>query len=150
MRYLILFLLLITPSVYAGDVIIEAGPTMLSKEYAKGGSVVLTERFYGTFDLSIGFITEQEVTTNRGNFYALNQNIFVAGYKVFHTNRFEYAVGVAIFQNTNRALGCELTLPVYIGYKLTHRTVFKYRHFSNAGSCTPNMGQDMFTLSYRF
>jgi hypothetical protein len=61
----------------------------------------------------------------------------------------EIGIGAAYFQNTNRALGKNLTWSLSLGFGGEHWSV-RFRHFSNAGSGSPNLGQDLLTIGYEF
>lgn len=123
----------------------EVGPAVLSSDYAEGGMFAINERF-GKYELGMGYVSEQVV-----HGIDIRENLFVEAKRVVKFGeKFEMALGPAYFQNTNRALGCKFTGSLSMTYNFTDNWGVKVRHFSNAGSCSPNLGQDAFTIQYRF
>lgn len=152
LKYIIILLGLLSFNIVEAQTRLEMGPAILSEELSDGISVLLVERFSGKYDIGIGFIGEQFVDTC-GRIdcqFDIRENIFIFGQRIFKYKKVEFGIGFALFQNTNRALGCKGTLPLMLAYRLSDRFYLLYRHFSNAGSCVPNLGQDMALLSYNF
>ena len=79
----------------------------------------------------------------------LEENIFFQVQRVSEYKNWELGIGPAYFQNTNRALGKNLTWALSIGYK-GKKWAFRLRHYSNAGSGSPNLGLDGITVGYSF
>lgn len=130
------------------DTRLELGAGFLSWEYSDGGAAILTERFNGKYDVSLGIVTEQYC---RCTFPTdIDDNLFVQVQRVFVGSRFELGIGAAWFQNSNRALGKRFNVPLSLGYRLTKRISLRVRHYSNGGSGVPNVGQDLITVGYRF
>ena len=147
-RYLLLMLLF--ASVVHSETRTEFGPTYLSDESSGGGMLIVVERV-GVWDLGVGYVSEQDVwpTWERDNGYPpvhIRSNAFMYGQRVWRKGRFEFGLGVAHFSNNNRALGSRTTYPVVIGWNFNGRLSVRLRHFSNAGSAAPNMGQDALTI----
>jgi len=134
------------------QVSIEAGPTILSGEPAEGGALILSERFNDRWEVQVGYLSEQYVDTcGRPDCqFDIRENIFLGGQRVVGWERFKLGIGMAAFQNINRALGCRVNFNLLIEWRWSAHVVSRIRHFSSAGSCTPNMGQDMVTLGWRF
>jgi len=138
------------------DVSVEVGATNLSGDWA-GEGLIISERF-GKYDFGIGYITEQEVTTTCGPHlprtskcrFDLRENIFLHAQRVVQYKRCELGIGPAFFQNTNRALGKRFTIGLMAGCRIAERWSIRVRHYSNAGSGTPNLGQDLLSIGYRF
>ena len=125
---------------------IEAGPAFLSGEFSEGGALLITERV-GRFSVGGGYISKQYCHCNYPA--DLRENIFFQGQRIVEYKKAEIGIGAAYFQNTNRALGKNLTWSLSAGYGGEHWNV-RIRHYSNAGSGSPNLGQDMLTVGYRF
>ena len=125
---------------------LEAGPTLLSGEYSEGGALIISDRI-GKFAVGGGYIYEQVCHCTYPA--ELDTNIFFHVQRVFEYKRWELGIGPAYFQNTNRALGKNLTWSLSLGYGGEHWSI-RMRHFSNAGSGTPNLGQDMLVIGYAF
>jgi hypothetical protein len=124
----------------------EIGPALLSGEYSEGGTLIFTERV-GKWSLGGGYVSEQYCHCTWPT--SLKENIFFQGQRIVEHKKFEIGLGAAYFQNTNRALGKNLTWALSLGYGGEHLSV-RFRHYSNAGSGSPNLGQDMVTLGYNF
>ena len=142
------FLLLLVFFAYkeANALELEAGPGMLSGEYSEGGVLMITERM-GKWSLGGGYVSPQRCHCNYPA--DLEENIFFQGQRILEYKRAEMGIGAAYFQNTNRALGKNLTWSLSLGYGGEHWSI-RIRHYSNAGSGKPNLGQDMITVGYAF
>ena len=143
------------------EVTAEVGAGFLSSQYSKGGTVIVTERWGGPYGsryaIGMGYISEQQVLTRRRNFYEIRENLFVFAQRraSFHLKGCEWdcisiGLGVAYFNDTNRALGSNFNAALSIEFRPTDRWSLNIRHFSNAGSAVPNMGSDMITFGYTF
>jgi len=124
----------------------EIGPTLLSGEFADGGMLIFTERL-GKWTLGGGYVSKQ--TCKCRVEVDLEENIFFQGQRIVDHKNWELGIGAAYFQNTNRALGKNLTWSLSLGYGKEHWSV-RVRHWSNAGSGSPNLGQDVVTIGYAF
>ena len=125
---------------------IEVGPAVLSGEYSEGGVLMASERL-GKFSVGGGYVSQQVCHCRYPA--ELEENIFFTAQRLFEYKRWELGVGPAYFQNTNRALGKRLTWSLSLGFGGEHWSV-RMRHFSNAGSGKPNLGQDMILIGYAF
>jgi len=131
---------------------LEVGPTLLSNDYAKGGMLLLTER-QGKWSFGGGYVSEQYADLSPCVWskctWDIEPNLFFQVQRIVDYKNWELGVGPAYFQNTNRALGKNLTWTLSLGYK-GDRWALRLRHYSNAGSGVPNMGQDALTIGYSF
>lgn len=134
------------------EVSIEAGPVFMSGDYAKGGALILSERFYGKYEVHLGYVSETFVQTCERPDCAFDnrENLFAGVQRVAGWERFKLGIGVDYFQNQNRALGCRFTAGLLLEWRLTDHVSARVRHNSNAGSCTPNLGLDYIGLAYGF
>lgn len=130
----------------ANAIELEVGPTVLSGEYSEGGALMITETV-GKWSLGGGYVSKQ--TCHCRYPAELDENIFFQVQRVATYKKLEVGIGPAYFQNTNRALGKNLTWSLSVGIKGEHWAL-RIRHFSNAGSGSPNLGQDMLLLGYAF
>jgi hypothetical protein len=162
---ILLFLLLFFYWVSAeADVTLEVGPTNLSGDWA-GGAAILSERF-GKYELGIGYISEQEVSLrtfslsdpsctritdgyNRCDF-EIRENIFVHAQRIVKYKKCELGIGPAYFSNTSRVFGSHFNIGLMAGCYINKNLSIRIRHYSNAGSATPNLGQDILTIGYKF
>lgn len=132
------------------DVTVELGPTFLSGEYSKSGAILIREDFDNHYSLALGFMGEQEVTDRSGNTYHPGVNLFVQGQRQVRLGQhWELGLGVAHFNATHRGLSSHFNAALSVGWEKGPWS-FHFRHWSNAGSSRPNMGQDLFTLGYTF
>jgi len=161
--FVFLFLYLASREAKA-EVQFEIGPTNLSGDWA-GGGLVLSERL-GKYDFGIGYISEQTVSLrtfslsdpsctkitdgfNRCDF-VIRESIFIHAQRIVKYKKCEMGIGPAWFQNTSRVFGKQFNFGLMIGCDLSDKAFIRIRHWSNAGSGTPNLGQDMLTIGWRF
>ena len=139
----------------------EIGPTFLSGDFAEGGLLVFSERITPKWDVYMGYISEQVVQTcNRADAippycrFTPRENLFVGVNRVVAVPLFdmplELGFGPAYFQNINRAIGCKFSAGLSIKWLFNEHFNIGVRHWSNGGSCSPNLGQDAFTFGWRF
>lgn len=134
---------------------LEAGPTYLSDELSDGWSIVINDRITPKWDIGMGYVSEQRVLPSWEEDRGLpatdvGTNLFIHGQRIISYEKFELGIGVAFFQNTNRALGKDFVSSVSLGWNFSDSLSIRVRHFSNAGSGTPNLGQDLVTFGFSF
>ena len=150
---IVAFILLVLFAAYKearAEVSFELGAGFLSGEYSKGGMIMMSEDFDSKYSLSMGYISEQEVTDRHDRFYEVRENLFVQGQRKFDLGNWELGLGVAYFNAETRALGSKFTAAISLGYEWDSGFGIFLRHWSNAGSATPNMGQDALTFRWAF
>lgn len=129
--------------------VVEIGPSVLSADFTGGTVALLSERFGGKWDVGIALVGQQDCRCSEGRI-DIPTNAAIRAMRVLRWKRVEGGLGVAFWSNTNRALGQRQTFELMLGVYLTERLALKIHHFSNAGQVSPNMGQDMLTLAWRF
>jgi hypothetical protein len=78
-------------------------------------------------------------------------NQIAAGAVVFNRiGRFDIGMGVAKLQNDDAYNSGTLNFELEVRIRVTQHLWFTQRHFSNAGSHSPNEGRDLTLISYRF
>jgi hypothetical protein len=128
---------------------VELGATFLSGEYSKGAALIIAER-WDRYSLGMGYTYKQEVTDRRGDFYDVSENLFVHGQRhVDIWRELEFGVGVGYFNKRTRWNGSNFVASLSVQYQW-EKVFVTYRHWSNAGSESPNMGQDLVTIGWRF
>ena len=135
---------------------IEIGPTNISGDWV-GGAIVLSERL-GKFDFAIGYVSEQDIHVTCGPHlpatskcdFDVRENIFVHAQRIFEFKRWEFGIGPSYWQNTSRIFGKNFNFSLMLGYEISEKSFIRIRHDSSSGSGTPNLGQDMLTIGYRF
>lgn len=129
----------------------EIGVGLLSGEYSKGQAGVLSERFGGgKYAVGMGVISRQEVTDRGGNFHKTKPNLFVFVQRRVMLGDWAFGLGPAYLNSTNRAIGSNFAAALSIEWAVSDHWSINVRHFSNAGSVSPNMGQDLLMIGYTF
>lgn len=132
---------------------IEGGLTYAS-EFNGGYSLTVMERVLDNkIDLGVTLISEQDYAKenlklkNNGNVWAS----FIATKPENWTPLMptEVSIGAAYWIETSRFIGCRLGYQLGIKYRFGDASI-GVRHWSNAGSCRPNRGQDLLTIGWRF
>lgn len=132
-------------SAEAGE--LELGATGIGSDFSEGAMLYYGERFAEKWDVGIGVTSEQ-----RYKGVDVGINAFVTVQRIVKDpwwGKIELGVGIAGFQNTNRALGCIFTFHPSLFYS-GDRFGIGYRHFSNSGSCEPNAGQNGLMFRWSF
>ena len=133
------------------EVSVELGPTFLSGQFSDGAALVLNETFHDKYRVGMGVIAPQEVTTRGGNLHKIKTNLFVHGQRVVAiSEKFDFGIGVGYFNAVSRWNGSKFVASLSIEYNINEDWSINFRHWSNAGSASPNMGQDLFTVGYKF
>ena len=135
---------------------IEIGPANVSGDWV-GAALVLSERF-GKYDLGIGYVSEQDINVTCGPHlpatskcdFDVKENIFVHVQRIFRFKRCEFGIGPSYWQNTSRIFGKNFNFSLMLGCAISEKSFIRIRHVSNAGSGTPNLGQDLLTVGWRF
>ncbi len=158
--YLVLLFLLLIFYLFdreaKAQVQIELGPTNISGDWA-GAALMLSERF-GKYDVGIGYVSEQRATVTCGPSlpaipkcaFDIRENIFISAQRIVKYKHCEMGIGPAWFQNTSRVFGKQLNFGLMIGCNISEQAFVRIRHWSNAGSASPNLGQDLLTIGWRF
>jgi len=142
--------LLMLSSLCRAEMSLEVGPMFLSGEYSEGGALILSERF-DKYSVSLGYIMEQWVTPRTEPRTHIRENLFVQGQRHFDlSQKWELGVGVVYLNSISRVQGSNFNASLMVRYNINDRFTLNVRHFSNAGSAPPNMGQDMLTIGYNF
>ncbi len=132
----------------------EFGPTTLSNEFSNGIAVMISETWDDRLLLGFGLVGEQTGKFKEGP-VQISGNLMVQGmFLVQGPEKWEWSkplelgLGVAWFQETNRALGRHMNFGIRLGYKKPDKwarwlpDMYSVLHYSNAGTGTPNSGQD--------
>ena len=143
------------------EVTTELGAGFLSGQLSKGAALMVTERWGGPYNsryaIGIGYISEQEVTDRSQDFYEVKENLFVLAQRRVSFNIkgcdhdcISLGIGPAYFNGTSRWNGSKFVAALSVEFRPDKHWSVNIRHFSNAGSATPNMGQDLLTIGYTF
>jgi hypothetical protein len=134
------------------DVTVEIGPTFLSGELSKSGALIVNQD-YGKWRVGMGLTGAQRVVPRTEPETKVRQNLFVHGQRVVEiADNWDLGLGVAYFNARTRWNGTNFVASMSIEYGKTRweHLRIRYRHFSNAGSASPNMGQDILLVGWRF
>jgi len=82
--------------------------------------------------------------------FEIRENIFIHAQRIVQYKKCEMGIGPAWFQNTSRVSGSNFMFSLMVGCNLSSRAFVRIRHVSNAGSASPNLGQDFLTAGWRF
>ena len=155
MRYLIPLLLLFSTA--SAEVTLELGPTFLSSTLSNSAALMITERWGGkysdSYSIGMGMTGPQEVTDSAGDFYEVKQNLWIQAQRRFCVLKGKHmcaGLGFAYFNGLSRWNGSNFVAALSIEIRPDERWSVNFRHYSNGGSVTPNMGQDILTLGWTF
>lgn len=130
---------------------VEFGGTFLSGEFSKGAMMVLNYTWDDRWRVGMGVSSKQEVTDRYENFHEVNENLFVHGQRLVEiTPKLDLGLGVGYFNALTRWNGSHFVASMSVEYELNKNWSLNFRHWSNSGSASPNMGQDLFTIGYSF
>jgi hypothetical protein len=154
--FVFLFLYLVAREANA-EVQVEAGPTNLSYDWAHGYTFLISEQF-GKYNLGLGFISDQRAVVTCGPhlprssrcIFQIRNNIFVQAERIVRYKECELGLGPAYFNNTSRITASHFNIGLMVGCNLSERVFVRLRHWSNAGAASPNLGQDVITIGWRF
>ena len=141
-----------------GEVTFEVGSGFLSGQFSKGAALIVTERWADNkWSAGMGYISQQEVTDRYENFHKLHENLFFMvqrrvsfDIKGCRHDCISLGIGPAYFNRISRWNGSNFVAALSVEFRPTEHWSVNIRHFSNAGSASPNMGQDMLTVGYTF
>ena len=134
----------------ADEVTAELGATILSGQFSGGAALLIEQTWNDRWRIGMGLTSDQKVTPRTEPETNVRSNLMVHGQRLVGTERFKLGIGVAYWNAKTRWNGSNFTASMSIEYDFTDKWGVRYRHFSNAGSASPNMGQDMITFGYRF
>jgi len=97
-------------------------------------------------------IIERNYLWADGQKFTLGRNMFIDAQRFWQTpkKRWEFGIGPAYFQNTNRALAKNFNWSVLVRFNINEDVSIVVRHWSNAGTAGYNMGQDFIGIGFRF
>jgi hypothetical protein len=145
LAFVIAFVMMRSCEAEAAEGTIELGPTYTS-EFNGGAGLVYTERLGKHWDVGLMLMSPQQweqvptVDTNGG----------VMVQRIVTYKKLEMGLGAAGWINTSRLVGCHVGFALSIRYNFSPRVPLTIRHWSNAGSCERNRGQDLLTIGWRF
>lgn len=145
--FVLLLLLLFAARSRGSELQVEGGAAML-RGYAPtlGLSIQWPGAGPAGTDYEAGFNLIGESTYHDAD--VTNQSVWYGmlwdGYRAI-----ELGIGAAYF-NVESPYTCQFTFALGARWRVTGRVAVQWRHYSTAGSCRPNVGRDLGTISYFF
>jgi len=151
----IIFLILVNK--VKAETWLEVGATFVGDTNTNGSTLFISEVWQDKYLLGLGLVGDQQIPNKFSS-----MKIDVRSNMVFHAQRLityravTLGVGVATWQHTSRIFGDTFTFSLSLAYKRPEYwwgwlpNDIRYRHFSNGGTASPNTGQDLLFLSWRF
>lgn len=135
----------------ADEVTVEIGPTFLSGEFSEGVGTAMYQTWDDRWRFGMGYISQQYVEPRREPRTYVRPNLYLQGQRLVPVSeRFKLGIGVAYMNAETRWNGSKFVASLSIEFDINERWDVKFRHWSNAGSASPNMGQDMLVVGYSF
>lgn len=130
---------------------VEVGATYAGK-FNDGYALTLIERFGDKFDLGVTLVGEQSykdgvVENNGAVWFGYVAKRPENWFKVMPS---EVTIGAAHWIETNRFIGCQQGYMLNLKWRVYKNASVGVRHWSNAGICKPNRGQDLLTFGWMF
>lgn len=152
---LIIIGVLVLSEACSSDTIVEGGVGVLNMDNSGGQVLIVVERFAGKYDVGIGAITDQacdcrDFKPDLDRETPVESLSFVYVQRIWNWRKVEFGLGPGVWNKTGRVSSTILMFPMLLRWKITDKLFLSVRHFSNAGSGDPNLGQDMFTGAWRF
>jgi len=142
---------------------IEWGATFAGGKYTHGSALFFSETWDGKYLIGFGLVGDQYrnfnvwvpegaaccqmVIRRKVN---VGSNLMVQAQRLVTYKKVTLGLGVAHWQHTSRIFGDEFTFALSLSYALNSSWDIRYRHFSNGGTASPNAGQDILLIGYRF
>jgi len=161
----IIFLALsITNKVY-GETWLEGGVTFAGGTNTNGSAIFFSEVWDNKYLLGFGLVGNQHRTFNVWGIepgkavpvrFDVGSNMVVHAQRLITYRAITLGLGVAGWQHKSRILGDTFTFSLFLAYQRPEKwwgwlpNDIRYRHFSNGGTASPNAGQDLLLLSWRF
>jgi hypothetical protein len=145
--FVLLLLLLFAVKSRGSELQVEGGAAVL-RGYtpALGLSIQWPDAGPAGTDYELGFMLVGDGSYNEVDFG--NQVVWYGmlwdGYRAV-----ELGIGAAYF-NVESPFTCQFTFALGARWRFARRVSAQWRHYSTAGSCQPNSGRDLATISYRF
>ncbi len=134
-----------------GETLFTVGAGMTSAEFSDSTGIIFSERFNDKWQVDLVLIGEQAGNFKEGTTQIRNNfSIGVSRIVMSRHKRFELGLGVAKWQNTSRIFGCDMTFHLNLAWNIQRRWALTWDHWSNAGTCTPNSGQELISIRYKF
>jgi len=135
----------------------EWGATFAGGKYTHGSAMFFSETWDDKYLIGFGLVGDQHRNFNvwSGNTVSrqkitVGSNLMVQAQRLVTYKKVTLGMGVAKWQHTSRIFGDEFTFALSLSYNPNDSWYFQYRHFSNGGTASPNAGQDLLLIGYRF
>jgi hypothetical protein len=138
-KYTVLLFLLACTTVGA-ETIFEVGPTQVSSNWNTGWMITITERFKDRYDLTAGYITEQDISfcsTDPWCDWTLREQLFFGAELLFKDpwdKGIKLGIGPYLFQNPDRIAMSRFRWSLHVEWRVSERWGLSARHFSTGGT----------------
>lgn len=133
------------------------GATFAGGKYTHGSALFFSEVWQDKYLVGFGLVGDQHRNFHvwHGNEVfrekiTVTSNMLVQAQRLVTYKKVTLGLGVAHWQHTSRILGDEFTFALSLSYNINRNWDIRYRHFSNGGTASPNAGQDILLIGYRF
>jgi len=138
---------------------IEWGATFAGGKYTHGSALFFSETWDDKYLIGFGLVGDQHRIFNTWGIVpgravptkiTVKSNMMVQAQRLVTYKKVTLGIGVAKWQHTSRIFGDTFTFALSLSYEINNSWDFRYRHFSNGGTASPNSGQDILLIGYRF
>ena len=162
MKKLLIILGLLLANVANADIYFETGPTFylwpgLQPEFTNGQAYLISQPLDHNYEVGLIAVTSQlysyyEYSCGKQKlcYTIIPQNYAIRFSKSFYYNNWEFGAGLAYWRHRSIIFPQKQTFELTIGYKITDRTEFRLRHYSNADQTYPNIGLNLITIDHKF
>ena len=140
----VFYLLLPMTAATAAETVLEVGPAFMFRRPGIGMAAVWTERV-GGWDVGMMFVSPQHL---HGQKLSANAGLRLA--RSVRCGRAELGLGLGYWAHSSDSFGHRQVFELTAGWHVSSRVALRFRHYSNAGQATPNVGQNMVTASWSF
>jgi hypothetical protein len=161
-KKLIIILGLLLASTAKADPYFETGPAFLlweglTAEFTNGQAYLITQPLKNNYEVGVIAITSQ-VYSYYGYtcskkllcYSIIPQNYAARLSKTFEYDKWEFGAGLSYWKDKSIIFPQKQTFELTLGYKVSDRTEFRFRHYSNADQSYPNIGLNTITIDHRF
>lgn len=148
------------------DLVLEAGPNMVSGRWTQSVTVILQHRWANHWVVGLGYVSPQTLDTcGRPDCqWELDQQFIGGVERMFTWRRLSFGLGAYYYQNLDRLSSARINARLSLEYLIGERFTVKFSHISNARSgeeiticneaeCVTdkmNMGLDTLMFGWRF
>ena len=135
------------------------GATFAGGKYTHGSALFFSEVWQDKYLIGFGLVGDQHRIFNTWGIVpgkavptriTVTSNMMIQAQRLVTYKKVTLGLGIAHWQHTSRIFGDEFTFALSLSYNINRNWDIRYRHFSNGGTASPNSGQDILLIGYRF